>query len=101
MLPLWVVAIIVVVVVLLGYAFKAAGQPLAYRHLLLEEVERFLELFLHQAGVGSVFVLTRESGPGFLQLALISRRGDNEQLEFGLPDADWCAHRFDAVREAL
>src|SRR5438094_7415483 len=101
MFGLWVVALIVGLVVLLGYAFKAAGQPLAYRHLLLREVERFLEGFLHQAGVGSVFVLTRESGPGFLQLALISRNRDKEQIEFGLPDADWCAHRFDAVREAL
>lgn len=101
MLSLWIVAPIVVLVVLLRYAFKALGQPLAYRHELLGEVGRFLEVFLHQAGVGSVFVLTRESGPGFLQLALISHRGDKEQLEFGLPDTDWCAHRFDAVREAL
>src|SRR5690242_8557277 len=97
----WALGAVVVVVMLGAYAWRAAHRPLPYRHLLLPQVERFLDVFLHQGGDGSVLMLSRESGAGFLQLALISRRGDKERLEFGLPDVDWSADHFDAVREAL
>jgi hypothetical protein len=80
---------------------RLRDRPIPYRELLLVDANRFLESFLQQLDVGSVFVLERESGPGFLQLAVTDRRSDREELEFGLPDAGWCRERFDLVHNAM
>lgn len=78
---------------------KLAARPIKYRGLRLDEIGPLLDSFLLQAGVGSVFTLQRESGPGFLQLLLTRRHQEWHTLEFGLPDAFWSRRYFDIVQK--
>jgi len=50
---------------------------------------------------GGFFIADRETGPGFLQLALRDYGHMQCTLEFGLPETDWSAERFDAVVAGL
>lgn len=77
------------------------SKPIAYRGLLLTDVKRFVEGFLLQLGPGSVFLLERETKPGFLQLAIVERRDQWLRVEFGLPDDEWSRKQFDLVRAAM
>ena len=98
---IWI-ALAVALLILIVLAWRFLGNcPIAYRGLKLVDTKRFLEGFLLQLEVGSVLDLERESGPGFLQLALIDRRSGVEELEFGLLDAEWSRDRFDLVYNAL
>ncbi len=98
---IWItLATALLILVVLALRFLG-DRPISYRGLLLVDTKRFLESFLLQMGVGSVFVLEREPGPGFLQLALTDRHSEVEELEFGLPDAGWCRERFVLVHTAL
>lgn len=69
--------------------------------MLLSDITRFVEGFLLREGAGAVFLLERESGPGFLQLAITRRLADHEDVEFGLPDAVWSRNHFDLVHAAM
>src|SRR5262249_48042368 len=91
---------LLLLVILVGL-LKSAPRPLPYDDLRLEDARRFLKPFLQRADAGSLFVLERQSGRGFLQLAVTHRHGDHEHLEFGLPRADWCADNFDSVQKAI
>jgi len=101
MLWLWLIVGIIlfagVVVVLLRWA----NQPIAYRGLLLADSERFLHDFLLQFSTGSVCFFDRESGPGFLQLAIGERHGEQLEVEFGVPDAEWSREQFNSVHAAM
>ena|SRR6516225_7206279 len=67
------------------------------RRARLHELDGVIDSFLLQAGRGSQFVCSRIGAPGFLQAVIVDRHADHEQIEFGLPDADWSRSRFDAV----
>ena len=77
------------------------NKPIAYRGLLLTDLKKFVDTFLHHLAPGSVLLLEREMKPGFLQLALVERRGQWRQVEFGLPDAEWSHNQFDLVHAAM
>jgi hypothetical protein len=77
------------------------NKPIPYRGLLLTDIRRLLEGFLHQLGPGSVILLERETKPGFLQLAISERSDQWLRVEFGLPDADWSHNQFDQVHDAM
>jgi len=77
------------------------NKPIAYRGLLLTDLKKFVDTFLHHLAPGSVLLLERETKPGFLQLALVERRGQWRQVEFGLPDAEWSHNQFDLVHVAM
>jgi len=98
---MWLIVGIVLLALVFGGLMRLLARPIPYRGLLLTDTERFLKGFLLQLGPGSVLMLERESGPGFLQLAIRERHGDLWQIEFGLPDADWSRERFDLVRDAM
>jgi hypothetical protein len=83
------------------FGLRRAGRPIPYRGVHLAEVHRFVDSFLNQSGASSVFILERESGPGFLQIAVVDRLGGREQLELGLPDTEWSHSKFDSVKDAL
>jgi len=80
---------------------RLASRPIAYRGLHLSDTERFLKGFLLQNGRGSVLFLDRESGPGFLQVAVRAHRGPWLEIEFGLPELDWSREHFDLVHRAI
>jgi hypothetical protein len=101
MLWIWFIVGILILAVLVVVLLRLGGQPIAYRGLLLTDMDRFLKSFLQQSGAGSNFILERESGPEFLQLAVTGRRGDRLEVEFGLPDAAWSQKRFDLVHAAV
>jgi hypothetical protein len=101
MFPIWFLAAIVLLIMVVVVMRRLGERPIPYRALLLVDANRFLESFLQQSDVGSVFVLERESGPGFLQLAVTDRRRSHREIEFGLPDAEWCRGRFDFVHKAM
>jgi hypothetical protein len=46
-------------------------------------------------------LLDRESGSGFLQFRVMSRNDNRLQVDFGLPDADWCRDVFDRIGQGL
>lgn len=100
MLWVWFITAIVLlaIVVLL---LRWLSQPIAYRRLLLTDTRRFLQSFLQQSGAGSILVLDRESGPGFLQIAIGKRQRDQLEIEFGVPDAAWSRQHFDIVHGAM
>lgn len=77
------------------------NKPIAYRGLLLTDLKRFLDSFLTSLAPGSVFLLERETKPGFLQLAMIERRDQWRKIEFGLPDDEWSHNQFDLVHAAM
>jgi len=77
------------------------NKPIAYRGLLLTDIKRFVEGFLHQLGPGSVLLLEHETRRGFLQLAIVDRRDQWLKVEYGLPDADWSRDQFDQVHDAM
>jgi hypothetical protein len=83
------------------HALLRWNKPLAYRGLLLTDLKRFVETFLHQLRPGSVLLLERETKPGFLQLAISERRDQWREVEFGLPDAEWSHSQFDVVHAAM
>jgi hypothetical protein len=66
MLWIWFIVGILILAVLVVVLLRLGGQPIAYRGLLLTDMNRFLESFLQQSGAGSNFLLERESGPEFL-----------------------------------
>jgi hypothetical protein len=77
------------------------NEPIAYRGLLLTDLKRFVEGFLLQLGPGSVFILERETRPGFLQLATVERHDKWLKVEFGLPDDQWSRNHFGLVHAAM
>jgi hypothetical protein len=100
MLSIWlIVGIALMAIVVIGLLYWA-NQPIAYRGLLLTDSQRFLESFILQSGTGSVFLLERQSSPGFLQLAIGEQQGPKLEVEFGLPDAEWSRKHFDLVHAA-
>jgi hypothetical protein len=54
-----------------------------------------------QMAPGGFFIADRESGPGFLQLALRDYGHMRCTLEFGLPELDWSSERFPVIKESL
>ena len=101
MFSIWFLVAIVLLIIVVVPMRRLGERPIPYRALLLVDANRFLESFLQQSDAGSVFVLERESGPGFLQLAVTDRRRSHREIEFGLPDAEWCRGRFDFVHKAM
>lgn len=77
------------------------NKPIAHRGLLLTDLKRFVDSFLHHLAPGSVFLLERETKPGFLQLAILERLDQRLGVEFGLPDAEWSHDQFDRVHTAM
>jgi hypothetical protein len=101
MLWIWLIVGVVSLAILVVVLLRWLAQPIPYRGLLLSGLQRFLDGFLQQMAVGSVFLLEREFGSGFLQLAVVGRDRDHQELEFGLPDAAWCRGRFDLVHAVM
>jgi hypothetical protein len=101
MLWMWLIVAIVLLAVIVVGLLRLGAQPIRYRGLLLTDLARFLDGFLQQLDAGSVFLLERESGPGFLQLAILRRQRVHETLELGVPDAMWSRERFDLVHNAM
>jgi hypothetical protein len=77
-----------------------AKRRIVYRGVPLPGLRRFVSSLLARAD-GGFFIADRESGPGFLQLALRQYRAGQCSVEFGLPDVDWSRNEFDAVVAAL
>jgi hypothetical protein len=77
------------------------SKPVAYRGLLLTDLKKFVEGFLLQLGPGSVFLLERETKPGFLQFAIAERRDRWLKVEYGLPDDEWSRRQFDLVQATM
>jgi hypothetical protein len=93
-----VVAVIVGAVVFLLWFGK---RPVTYRRVSLSGLHRFVSSLPAQMAPGGFFIADRESGPGFLQLALREYGHMRCTLEFGLPEVDWSAERFATVAESL
>ena len=72
MLWLWLIVGIILFAGVGVVLLRWANQPMAYSGLLLADSERFLNGFLLQFSTGSVCFFDRESGPGFLQLAMVN-----------------------------
>ena len=100
-MPVLLVAVIVVVTVLVFVAKPRPAKPYIQPGLRLNELPESLYWFLREAGTASVLVLDRESGSGFLQFRVMSRKENRLQVDFGLPDADWCRDAFDRIGQAL
>jgi len=101
MLVMSLVAVIVVVALLVVAATPKPAKPYIQSGLRLSELSKSLHWFLGEAGAASVLVLDRESGGGFLQFRVTDRKDNRLQIDFGLPDADWCRRSFDGITEAL
>jgi hypothetical protein len=76
-------------------------QPVTHRRIPLSGLHRFVASLPAQMASGGFFIADRESGPGFLQLALSNYGQMQCTLEFGLPELDWSKERFEAVTSAL
>ena len=94
---------IVVALILGGVAFVLwfGKRPVIYRRILLSGLRRFVASLPAQMSPGGFFIADRESGPGFLQVALREYGHVECTLEFGLPQVDWSADRFPAIVAAL
>jgi hypothetical protein len=101
MLPLLLAAVIVVVALLVVAAKPRPAKPLIRPALRLTDLPESLYWFLREAGAESVLSLDRESGSGFLQFRVISRKDNRLQVDFGLPDAEWCRSEFDRIGQTL
>lgn len=97
----WITLTIALLILIVVVWRLWGNRPISYRGLKLVDTQRYLESFVLQLNVGSVFVVERESGPGFLQLALTDRRHNGQELEFGLPHAEWSREQFDLVHNAM
>ena len=96
LLPLGILAVALVAALLWW-----GKRPRIYRNVPLAGLRRFISSLLAQMGTGGFFVAERQSGAGFLQLALRSASPDSYAVEFGLPEIDWSASRFGTVEAAL
>lgn len=101
LVPLLFVAVIVVVALLVVAIKPRPAKPDIKPGLRLGDLPASLYWFLRQAGEASVLLLDRESGSGFLQFRVMSRKDNRLQVDFALPDADWCRDAFDRIEQAL
>ncbi len=93
-----VVALIAGAVALLLWLGK---RPVTYRGVAVSGLRRFVSSLPAQMAPGGFFIADRESGPGFLQLALREYGHMRCTLEFGLPEVEWSAERFATVEASL
>jgi hypothetical protein len=91
----------IVALALVAAALWYGMRPRVYRNISLKELRRFVSSLLAQMAPGGFFVAERQGGAGFLQLALRTATPDFYTVEFGLPEIDWSAPHFEAVRAAL
>lgn len=92
----WVAALIVISVMVVFF-FWFGKRPVIYRRIALPDLRRFVASLPAQMEPGGFFIADRESGPGFLQLALREYGHMQCTLEFGLPEVNWSTSRFDEV----
>lgn len=97
-MAVWIIGAVVVAAVALWWFGK---QPVTHRRIPLAGLRRFVASLPAQMAPGGFFIADRESGPGFLQLALRDYGHMRCTLEFGLPELDWSKERFAAVTTAL
>lgn len=95
------VAVIVLVALVVVAVKPRPAQPYIKPGLRLSDLPESLYWFLRQADEASVLLLDRESGSGFLQFRVMSRKDSRLQVHFGLPDADWCRAEFDRIGQIL
>jgi hypothetical protein len=95
----WIVVAVLIGVVLFLRWF--AKQPFTHRRVPLSGLRRFVASLPAQMAPGGFFIADRESGPGFLQLALRDYGHMQCALEFGLPELDWSSDRFSVIEESL
>jgi hypothetical protein len=100
MSPLWFL-VVPVVVVPVALLWLRGAQPYAHRHVPLSGFPRLLDAFLGKLDTGGVLIADRESGEGFLQLAIGNWNAQWHEVEFGLPDVGWSTHYFEATVSAL
>lgn len=77
-----------------------AGRPVC-RRMPLSQVRRSVDSFLVQMAPGGVLMAERAGAAGFLQLIMVGASVETQEVEFGLPDAEWSHLQFDQVIEAL
>ena len=93
-----VVAVIIGAVTLFLWLGK---RPVIHRRIPLSGLRRFIASLPAQMAPGGFFIADRESGPGFLQLALREYGHMRCTLEFGLPELDWSTEPFSVVEASL
>ena len=98
-MSIWIV--VAVIVGALAFAFLLGSRPLIHRRIPLSGLRRFVASLPAQMAPGGFFIADRESGPGFLQLALREYSHRRCTLEFGLPELDWSAEHFGTVEASL
>ena len=81
--------------------WRFGRRPVFHRGVTFASLARHVDSFLLQMAPGGVLIAERESGPGFLQLAMISASLEWQAVEFGLPELAWSRHRFDEVVRGL
>jgi hypothetical protein len=90
---------------MLGLLLARSGfrldRPLGNPRLQLADLPHCLDGFFQQMAPGAVFHLSRNDGPGFLQLVLVRRGPSGEAVEFGLPESVWSAPHISGVYRAL
>jgi hypothetical protein len=98
---MWPWLILLLVLGLLPVVLWLGRRPLIHRRVTLADLRRFARTLAAWHAPGSFFIAERESGPGFLQLALRDAHGDVRVMEYGLPDVAWSAAQFADVQAAL
>lgn len=86
---------------LLKDLWRWPSKPVAYPGLQLTDLKQFVDGFLLQLAPGSVFLLERETKPGFLQLVIAERHDQFLKVQYGLPDDEWSRRQFDLVHITL
>lgn len=76
-------------------------RPVIYRRVPLSSLRQFVASLTAQMAPGGFFIADRESGPGFLQLALRDYGHLQCTLEFGLPEVEWSAKALPRVEASL
>jgi hypothetical protein len=97
---LWLIAT-VAVMLLVAALWRWGMRPTYYRNMTLEELGRSIDSFLVQMTPGSTLIANRQSGAGFVQLAIHSASGQWQSVEFGLPETEWSQDNFDRLVKTL
>ena len=95
----WIV--LAVIIGAIAFFLWFGKRPVIYRRVPVSGLRRFIASLPAQMAPGGLFIADRESGPGFLQLALREYGHMRCALEFGLPEVDWSTARFSVVEASL
>jgi hypothetical protein len=90
-----------VVLSLLAWLWRWGTRSVIHRNVPINGLRSYVESLLAQMGPGGYLIAKRRNGDGFLQLAMRGVTPDTYSVEFGLPEIDWSASDFEAVRQSI